>query len=452
MRDQYFSLRVQEDEKFQVRCQTKKPMSIHNLVAHYLKEKNLHHTLRKFEEEVGVPISSDVDDLPTKESLEEIVNDRSNFKQLTDGVSDKLHIDEILDDELREISDKQLVPWSTPYPQNSESAIGNQIINGLVISSEIFCDDMLLLGSADNKFYMIDLKTKRIVKEETNLIGRVVIKKIVSIENSNKVILVGMDGNIWIFEIQNDEISPITNLKTHQKLISDVKYISVQERNYIVSMGWDFMIKVTELTKNQLVPVAQYKLPIQGSCIDVTNYQDKLVIIIGKNDYTFLEVYTLEEAEIVPVYKISLNDAEFLSSIFSPRCIKVFSHQYPLIAVGTSHEPYMRLIVVSLKEFPKITPSKNMTTKRNQILKNLSTMSPQDKYSTAMIEWRQDGSGVWVIGEDGVIRGVDLVSHQVIAELKAHQGRIKSYVSGNQHAREVIVTCGTDRKVRVWNC
>ncbi len=41
------------------------------------------------------------------------------------------------------------------------------------------------------------------------------------------------------------------------------------------------------------------------------------------------------------------------------------------------------------------------------ILVHVSTLAPQTPYSTPQVVWRPDGSGVWVNGDDGVLRGLE---------------------------------------------
>ena len=125
------------------------------------------------------------------------------------------------------------------------------------------------------------------------------------------------------------------------------------------------------------------------------------------------------------------------------------SGHVPLIAVGTSHEPYMRLIIVPLQDL-----ANEPSIKRNQIIKNLNTMSPQDRYSQPIIAWRlqksnnNKASGVWVMGDDGTIRGIDIVEDQVIVELKdGHQGKIKDFITFiDEDSVEKLITSGIDRR------
>ncbi|GMG41923.1 unnamed protein product [Ambrosiozyma monospora] len=91
---------------------------------------------------------------------------------------------------------------------------------------------------------------------------------------------------------------------------------------------------------------------------------------------------------------------------------------------------------------------------RNVIVSNLNGMSPQDKFSNAMILRRgrtDQEQGIWIFGDDGIIRGFNLATGEVVENVKAHDGRIKSGFSGtNSKGEEVVVTCGAvDRLVQL---
>lgn len=423
-------------------------MSIHDLVAHFLHSHNYHETLKKFEEEHGNPLLTNLHDLPTNESLEDIYEDRMKFKQLETKVNE-LSLNDTLNEGLKLVLDTQIKNWSTPYPKISQTIDDHSM--GLVVSCELFHKRYVLLGTIDTKFIVVDLDSGTRVFEEPAVIGKVVIKAIVGIDDE-RVMLVGINGKASIVEldINKKSLAILGEFQLHKKLIVDAKYIKVGDTTYVVSLGWDFHIRVFEIFQSQFRMVDEFKLNVQGSCFDVTVYNGSLAIVFGKNEFTVLEVLTLVDSKLQLMYKISLNDAVFLTSMFTPRSIKIFhaSDSVPLIAVGTSHEPYMRVIVVTLSEFATVLAT---PIRRDQIIKNLNTLSPQDKFLTAVMSWRLDGSGLWVLGEDGVARGLDLEKEEVVIEQRAHLGKIKAFVNGaGSDGREVAVTCGADRTLKVW--
>ncbi|CAX44894.1 conserved hypothetical protein [Candida dubliniensis CD36] len=435
---------------------SKQTTHIHRLIADYLKENNYLDTLRQFENEHGNPIPA------TKlldESLSDIINDRIQYNTLlgdnkaNEGV---INVNDELSSELKQIITQQFSNWITPFPRQPSKLID---IDGLVISS---CHDkdneLIYLSSNDCKVYVV--KQNNIVHV---LKTPVVIKKILVIDDSDKVVLVGMNGILYLRE--KGKLQEIDQFQAHKRLIVDAKSIVFRNQKYLITLGWDFHLRLIMLhsnrgDKNEVQRFelwSELKLQQQGSCLDVTVYQDQLVIVLGKTENTLLDVITMSannSQELTLVHKISLNDAEFTAAGFSPRCLTIEnSGHVPLIAVGTSHEPYMRLIIVPLRDL-----SHEPSIKRNQIIKNLNTMSPQDRYSQPIIAWRvqtpdnNKASGVWVMGDDGTIRGIDIVEDQVIVELKdGHQGKIKDFITFiDENSVEKLVTSGIDREIITW--
>ena len=414
-------------------------------VAQFLKDNGYTETLRVFEREYGKPFSNSPD-----EPLETIIEDRYNYKTLNAKTEDS-EINASLSKELNEILHNQVDEWSVPYPKDPE--LVSDSIDGLVISScLVFCKNtpILFLGTSNTKLYVINLLLKETIQESSAFIGKCVIKNITSVSD-NKLVFLGMNGKLHLCEYnygESFEIRIIDEIQAHPRLIVDTKCIQFNNTTYVFTLGWDFTLKVFT-AQDKLNLVTEYKLPTQGTCIDVTILNNKIALVVGLNETTLLSVFHLTENDLVLLYKISLNDAQFTVSTFTPRCITIqsLSLGVPLIAVATSHEPYMRLIIVPLKDAPAIDSG---SIERDQILKNLSTLSPQDKYSQPIIRWKLPKNlkhnGVWIVGEDGTIRGIDLVQEREITSYQQHDGRIKSFTL----ADDILITCGTDKHVYQW--
>jgi hypothetical protein len=168
---------------------------------------------------------------------------------------------------------------------------------------------------------------------------------------------------------------------------------------------------------------------------------------------------------------------------FTPSFITSHPTDPTLIAIATSHTPTMKLIIVRLL-FPSppgpspsprpthqaATPlphSSHMTKDELAIKLVVSTSAPQNDYSTPRCAWRPDGSGVWVSGDDGVVRGIDAETGKVVSQLKGgHEMGTKirglwagmlgrrggSSGEGAEKEREVCISAGFDRRVLVWEC
>lgn len=91
------------------------------------------------------------------------------------------------------------------------------------------------------------------------------------------------------------------------------------------------------------------------------------------------------------------------------------------------------------------------------ILIQVSTLAPQTPYSTPQVCWRPDGSGVWVNGDDGVVRGLEVKTGKIVATLRdGHElgSKIRSLWAGcldfNGKPEEWVISGGFDKKLIVW--
>ena len=88
----------------------------------------------------------------------------------------------------------------------------------------------------------------------------------------------------------------------------------------------------------------------------------------------------------------------------------------------------------------------------------VSTLAPETPHSTPVVVWRPDGSGVWVNGDNGVVRGIEVKTGKVATMLKCHEAGTKvrtlwagEVASGDNGARrEVLLIGGFDKRVFIW--
>lgn len=73
------------------------------------------------------------------------------------------------------------------------------------------------------------------------------------------------------------------------------------------------------------------------------------------------------------------------------------------------------------------------------------------------MRWRPDGCGVWVNGDDGVLRGLEARTGKIVATLKGGHdagSKIRSVwagmVSVDGEEQEWVVSGGFDKKLIVW--
>lgn len=88
---------------------------------------------------------------------------------------------------------------------------------------------------------------------------------------------------------------------------------------------------------------------------------------------------------------------------------------------------------------------------------NVNTFAPQTPYSTPQVSWRPDGSGVWVNGDDGVLRGLEATTGKIRSTLKGgHEpgSKIRSLWAGmvdvDGKEEEWVISGGFDKRLIVW--
>jgi hypothetical protein len=221
---------------------------------------------------------------------------------------------------------------------------------------------------------------------------------------------------------------------------------------------------------------------------------DDLYLIVGRRDSTFLYYYRVaEEPDASEPSHLNIttqgagrqNLAPHANAwiAFSPTSLASCPTDPTLVAIATSHLPYMKLILVRLL-FPGTSEhnsgpgSRGHETQASQaraelalqdredaaIVLHVSTFAPQTPYSTPQVVWRPDGSGVWVNGDDGVVRGVEARTGKVIALLEGHEvgSKVRSLWTGmvgvrgtgvgdgTEREEEWLVSGGFDKKVIIW--
>lgn len=432
---------------------------IHNLVGHFLKQQGYQDTFEQLEKDYGRAIKPQV--LPfTHEDLVTIVNDKLEYDQLNNNLTlfslDRNdHIKHT--PELMNIIELQMINWSIPYPNkpklllellnNPLSCTRNEYVNHLYITTTK--SELIVYDLDKNLQFIYKLKS--------------IIKKIVFL-NQNQVIMISIDGKFISANVSQDDISYVNQIQVHKRLIIDVKSVVIDNIHYIVSIGWDNMVKIYKINNNgnkndeYFEFCQQYELNNTCASFDITYYQNQIFIIIGKNNITLLDVliFNLKISNLTLEYQISINDAEFSSIGFSPRYITIQNNgnqTIPLIAIATSHEPEMRVIITSLNQYDsQILNENQFKIYRLQILKNLNSENPQNSLSKPFINWRvaknHKSQGIWVMSDDGYVRIIDLINHEV-EKLNYHKGSLKECLTYDNEG-EVLITCGSDKKVVIW--
>lgn len=315
----------------------------------------------------------------------------------------------------------------------------------------------------------------------------------VSVRNGRYIFMTNMSGQLILQ--RGEEV--LGKRKDHGKYA--VKVVAHEDplgRVLVATAGWDSKICVYE-----------FDLPVENEGADVTlgesvayinldtNPETMLfvkhvdlghtMLLVSRRDSTHLYYYQVDSTGQTTPYECSLLGKQNLAPhsnawiTFSPSSIALHPHDPGLLAVATSSLPHMKVIIVRLLFPPAETfnpetepqsPTEPITQATQAfealalqnredaaILIQANTFAPQTAYSTPQVVWRPDGSGIWVNGDDGMVRGVEARTGKVVGMLKmGHDVGCKvrtiwaGWVDVEGVKEEWVVSGGFDKKLIVW--
>lgn len=284
----------------------------------------------------------------------------------------------------------------------------------------------------------------------------------------------------------------IDRRKDHTKYA--VKVLAYEDRDehiWIVTAGWDTQVLIYRLSLAPSSdghlklddPVGYIKLSSNPESILLVQHPETqdLTLILSRRDSTYIYYYDIEPLREAESHKtceetgrqnLAPNSNAWVA--FSPSCLAQSPRDPGVIAVALSTLPHMKVMIVRLL-FPRnsqVEDGGNITaTQLSQSMASLAlqnredaaimiqanTFAPQTAYSTPQVVWRPDGSGVWVNGDDGVIRGIESKTGRLVTMLKnGHEAGSKvrsiwaGWVEGKNSAEEWVVSGGFDKRLIVW--
>ena len=287
--------------------------------------------------------------------------------------------------------------------------------------------------------------------------------------------------------------------RDHSKYV--VKILSYKTRegaHWIATAGWDGKILLYQLRNRpdstmlaMGPPVALVSMPTNPEAMVFIKDSDNLapILVATRRDSTSLHYYSLRPVDIAAPSPASPVELDLLGTqnlaphsnawiAFTPSAIALCPTDPNLLAVATSSVPHMKLMIVRLLVPASATQSRNPTLAPTQAAQarenlarqdredlairiNVSTMAPQTPYSTPQVCWRPDGSGVWVNGDDGALRGIEARTGKIITRLSegGHEAgsKIRSIWAGlvqpegeEGKEEEWVVSGGFDRRLIAW--
>ncbi|KAE8338650.1 hypothetical protein BDV24DRAFT_153427 [Aspergillus arachidicola] len=420
------------------------------LVARFLRTNNYAETLNAFIREAGLP--ADAGQVTDKEesnwTIESVLEEKKAFDQ-TQHFERKPQLTKHTAPSNPKIIETptssnilacSVDPWR--HPKGNED---NQDTSSRLIAT-----------GADKQLHLFKTEPDNAILSSLPGLSESPILSYVSIRNGEYVCLTNMSGQLLL---QRDaEI--LDKRKDHAKYA--VKVVAFEDTDspqrpiWVATAGWDSKIQLyrlrlpdvegTEADLDSVAigePIASITLASNPESLLFVQHPDtkELLLLVSRRDSTHLYYYQVQQHQEQPStpYECPLLGKQNLAPhsnawiAFSPSCLALSPHDPGLLAVATSTLPHMKVIIVRLL-FPSTDSldAREPETQATQALAALSlqnredaaiviqanTFAPQTAYSTPQVVWRPDGSGVWVNGDDGVIRGVEGRTGKVVTVLK----------------------------------
>ena len=366
----------------------------------------------------------------------------------------------------------------SPAPSiQNESPDGGAIANILHASSNLK-KDCLYISSADRRWTELSPALPFNILHSTQHADNPILSSIALPGHTG---LTTMSGELLLLSHATGKI--VASRRDHTKYAVQVVAAEQSDSSWLLATAsWDGTVKLyrvdTRQDKAELqAPMDTIELQSNPESMLFVHHPDTnvLYLIVSRRDSTHLSYYELtsgdhEHFELTEAGRQNLAPHSNAWVAFTPSMLASHPTDPGLIAVATSHLPHMKLIVVRLlfpgaEQAPALGGTQASQARSALAVQDkedaairlqISTLAPQTPYSTPVVVWRPDGSGVWVNGDDGVVRGIEVKSGKVITMLKGHEAGTKvrtlwagEVVNGDSH-QEVLVSGGFDKRVFIW--
>ena len=298
------------------------------------------------------------------------------------------------------------------------------------------------------------------------------------------VVFASMSGQLVISDLAGNIIE---KRRDHAKYVVNVKILDNTDKPLLASAAWDNKINIYSLPTSGPPtlgdPIAAINLPSKPESIMFLQHPESQqpILLVSRTDSTHLYYYTTEsEPRLLGRQNLAPHSNAWVA--FTPSALAICPTDPSLLACATSAVPSMKLLIARMLIPPwDVETSVPPTVLRTSLLDDnpdatetqasqarvalaladkedaaiqihCTTLSPQSAYSTPAVAWRPDGSGVWVNGDDGCIRGIEAASGKIIATLKGHEmgSKVRCLWAGNVDGKEWLVSGGFDQKLIVW--
>ena len=352
---------------------------------------------------------------------------------------------------------------------------------------------LLLATTADKRVHILKASDNSLQASHTTIHDAPALSA--SKLGENTLITSSMSGQLHLSNLSGTSFA---KRRDHSKYVVKVAvFEDALQGSIIATAGWDNKVVLYKLDSTcaspQLdEPAATIPLQTKPEAMLFVRHPEnnQPILILSRTDSNNIFYYTVSEAQgprLLGQQNLAPHSNAWVA--FTPSALEICPTDPTLLAVGTSSIPHMKLLLVRLlfppwdPEPPRPTPTALRSsllddgappqeTQASQARAELviaerefaaiqihaTTMAPQTAYSTPAVAWRPDGSGVWVNGDDGAVRGIEASTGKVVSTLLGHEpgSKVRCLWAGNVKKedgveREVLVSGGFDHRLIVWD-
>ncbi|KAA8910085.1 WD40-repeat-containing domain protein [Sphaerosporella brunnea] len=404
------------------------PDSPQVLIGRYLQSNGFTKTLAAFLEETNLrPENLVVEDPSTALTIEKVLDE----KRLYDL---SLKVEKV------EVADKD-PDFSEPYPSISTEITpldvtpSNVLFVSVVPELQPFEGPVLIATAADRSLRLFSAQSPHtMLRNFTTPTDSAILS--VSVVEKQFLLIATMTGRLLLLSASTGEA--LASIRPHEKYAIRVLYSAP----YVISAAYDKTICVHALETSapsfSESPVGKITLPTPPEALAVVMLPSKQekAIVFSRRESTSLYYHLLQPG--LPEHSTrNLSTSNWVS--YHPMSVAVHPSNPSLLAVATSSVPHMKLILVRVDS--------------EEVTKELFTGAPQSAYSTAVLAWRPDGSGVWLNADEGIVRGLEVKTGKVKAKLvvSGNGEKVRTLWAGDvKGLGECLVTGSFDKGLKVW--
>ncbi|KAJ5746722.1 hypothetical protein N7520_011904 [Penicillium odoratum] len=461
------------------------------IVARFLRTYDYTETLEAFVREAGLP-----------PDVGQASGDDTHNLTIQRLLEEKITFDHTVNFERYGKDDKDNEGWSIPAPSKPtvvQTSTSSNILSASVEPWKKLGHDeaaphsvqpLILATSADRKAHLFETAPAHASLASLPVTDSPVLSY-VSILDGQYILMANMAGNLLlqqgsrVLDKRKDHAKYVVKVVVHED-----QSFSGSRRYWIATAGWDatvYLYRMDIPEDSQPIigePVAHIKLTTNPeSLLFVPNIDSgELLLLVSRRDSTYIYYYEVassnSESRLLGKQNLAPHSNAWVA--FSPAYMALSPHDPGLLAVATSTLPHLKVMIVRLL-FPSTeslgdSASADPVTQASQAMASLAlqnredaaillqanTFAPQTAYSTPQVVWRPDGSGIWVNGDDGLVRGIETKTGKVVATLNnGHElgSKVRTIWAGYVDIpgkddcftqQEWVISGGFDKKLIVW--